>query len=687
MESIVREIARELKESQVPDKYRPISFEEYLKMVFEDPRLVRNAYQRIYDMILSHGTHIVKVHDKEVIRYNFFDDPFSNGEDAIYGIDEALKNLVDTLCAAAKGLGPDRRIILLHGPVATSKSTIGRLFRRGLEEYSKTDEGRLYTFEWDVSDFDDEPTDVVPCPIFEEPLRLIPIEQRQKIVTELNRIFKEKYHGEYELRVEGDLCPKCRFYFNRFMRLYEDDLEKVLKHVTVRRLILSEKDRCGIATFEPKDKKNQDEEELTGGLNWRLVQIYGSDSDPRAFNYDGELCIANRGIFDGEELLKLQEEFLYDFLHATQEHVIKPKKNPRIDIDTVILGRTNSPEYKRVKSNEKMEAFNDRTRTIDIPYVLRKSDEEKIYRKFFGTNRVWGKHIAPHTLEMAALWAVLTRLEEPSADISILQKAKIYDGESIPNRTVDVKKLLDEAKGKEGFSGVSPRYVIDMISKALVNDVEGCINPYRVLAMLEDNLTYHPGIDENRIEEYREYIELVKEELSAICQEEVRRVISHDPDELRQVGQKYLDHVMAYLNDEKVEDPYTGEEMEPDEEFMRSIEKQIGITEAQKDDFRQEISNWISERARKGEPFSPEHNDRLRRALEKKLWEDKKHNINFTAMVSDKTTDPEHKRRKAEWIERLKKEYGYCDICAENVIDYAGAEVAREELAKRESRV
>jgi serine protein kinase len=687
MESIVREIARELKESQVPDKYRPISFEEYLKMVFEDPRLVRNAYQRLYDMILSHGTHIVKVHDKEVIRYNFFDDPFSNGEDAIYGIDEALKNLVDTLCAAAKGLGPDRRIILLHGPVATSKSTIGRLFRRGLEEYSKTDEGRLYTFEWDVSDFDDEPTDVVPCPIFEEPLRLIPIEQRQKIVTELNRIFKEKYHGEYELRVEGDLCPKCRFYFNRFMRLYEDDLEKVLKHVTVRRLILSEKDRRGIATFEPKDKKNQDEEELTGGLNWRLVQIYGSDSDPRAFNYDGELCIANRGIFDGEELLKLQEEFLYDFLHATQEHVIKPKKNPRIDIDTVILGRTNSPEYKRVKSNEKMEAFNDRTRTIDIPYVLRKSDEEKIYRKFFGTNRVWGKHIAPHTLEMAALWAVLTRLEEPSADISILQKAKIYDGESIPNRTVDVKKLLDEAKGKEGFSGVSPRYVIDMISKALVNDVEGCINPYRVLAMLEDNLPYHPGIDENRIEEYREYIELVKEELSAICQEEVRRVISHDPDELRQVGQKYLDHVMAYLNDEKVEDPYTGEEMEPDEEFMRSIEKQIGITEAQKDDFRQEISNWISERARKGEPFSPEHNDRLRRALEKKLWEDKKHNINFTAMVSDKTTDPEHKRRKAEWIERLKKEYGYCDICAENVIDYAGAEVAREELAKRESRV
>lgn len=687
MESLMREIAREYKDEQVKDKYKPISFEEYLQMVMEDPRLVRNAYQRLYDTILSHGTRIVKVHDKESVRYNFFDDPFGEGEDAIYGIDDALKNLVDIFNAAAKGLGPDRRVILLHGPVATSKSTIGRLVRKGLEEYSRLDDGRLYTFEWDVSDLEDEPHDVVACPIFEEPLRLIPDSKRTEISARLNAHLKEKYpHIEYSLRIEGVLCPKCRFYFNRFMRMYDDDLEKVFKHITVRRLLLSEKDRKGIATFEPKDKKNQDEEELTGGMNWRLVQVYGSDSDPRAFNYDGELCIANRGIFDGEELLKLQEEFLYDFLHATQEHVIKPKKNPRIDIDAVILGRTNNPEYKRVRNNEKMEAFNDRTRKVDIPYVLRKSDETRIYQKFFGRTRVVGKHIAPHTLEMAALWGILTRLAEPSGDIKILQKAKVYDGESIPNRNIDLKKLHEESK-EEGFFGVSPRYVIDMISQALVADGEGCVNPYRVLAMLEDNLRNHSAIDENRIDEYKEYIEIVKDELSQISQEEVRRVISHDPNELREVGQKYLDHVMAYLHDEKVEDRYTGGEIEPDEDFMRSIEKQIGVTEAQKDDFRQEISNWISERARKGVAFNPEQNDRLRRALEKKLWEDKKHNINFTAMVSDKTTDPEHKKRKAEWVERLKSEYGYCDICAENVIDHAGAEVAREELDDREGRM
>ncbi len=683
MNHAVREIASKLKREQVHDKYKAIRFDEYLEMLPQDPRLVRNAYQRLYDMIISHGTHIYKRDGKEITRYRFFDDPFGNGEDAIYGIDEALKNLVDIFEAAAKGLGPDRRIILLHGPVATAKSTIGRLLRRGLEEYSKTDEGRLYTFEWDISHFDDEPLDIVPCPIFEEPLRLIPEVERRQLLISLNQIFKENHRAQYELDVEGDLCPKCRFYFNRLMKLYDDDLESVLKHVTVRRLIISEQDRRGVATFEPKDKKNQDEEELTGGMNWRLVQVYGSDSDPRAFNYDGELCVANRGLFDGEELLKLQEEFLYDFLHATQEHVIKPKKNPRIGIDTVILGRTNNPEYKRVKANEKMEAFNDRTRKVDIPYVLRKTDEKRIYEKFFQGPRVGGKHIAPHTLDMAALWAILTRLEEPGGDVTLLQKAKLYDGEAIPNRTVDLQKLQEEVR-EEGFFGVSPRYVIDMISKALVNDKEGCINPYRVLAMLEDNLRHHAAIDENRLDEYKELIEIVREELSGIAQEEVRRVISHDPEELQEVGQKYLDHVLAYLNDEKVEDKYTGEEREPDEEFMRAIEKQIGITEAQKDDFRQEIANWISERARKGESFNPEDNDRLRRAIEKKLWEDKKHNINFSAMVSDKSTDPEHKRRKGEWVERLKSEFGYCDVCAENVIDHAGAEVARDELQRQE---
>ena len=676
-DTFLDQISGEFKEAQAEDKYRETGFSDYLELIREDPKIVRNSYQRLFDMVRSYGKTTVEEGGEEVPRYEFFDDPFGGGEDAVYGINGSLKDFVDILEAAAKGLGPDRRIILLHGPVATSKSTIGRLLRKGLEEYSATEAGRLYTFEWDLEDMEEEPSNRAPCPIQEEPLKLIPENYRGEIISELNA----KLDAPYELRVEGRLCPKCRYYFKKKMAKYDDDLSRVLEDVIVKRLIFSEQDRTGLATFEPKDKKNQDEEELTGGINWRLVQVYGSESDPRSFNYDGELCVANRGVFDGEELLKLQEEFLYDFLHATQEHVIKPKKNPRIDIDAVILGRTNNPEYEAMKDNEKMEAFNDRTRKVDIPYVVRVEDEESIYRKFFPEDWIGGKHIAPHTLEMAATWATLTRLEEPTGDISLFQKLRAYNGETIRNKDIDQKELQKETEDEAMF-GISPRYVRDMISKTLVNDREGCINPYKVLSSLEDNLEHHSAVEEDKIEQYREYIELTRDRLAEISQDEVRRVISRDPEEITEVGNKYLDHLMAYLQGEKITDPYTGKEKEPDEDFLRDVEKQLEISEHRKKDFRQEVSNWISEKARHGESFDPQDNDRLRRALERKLWEDKKHNINFSAMVSDKSTDPSHQERKTEWIERLKEEYGYCDVCAENVIDHAGAEVAREEIGE-----
>jgi serine protein kinase len=141
--------------------------------------------------------------------------------------------------------------------------------------------------------------------------------------------------------------------------------------VKVYRLILSEQDRIGIGTFQPKDEKNQDSTELTGDINYRKIAEYGSDSDPRAFNFDGEFNIANRGLVEFIEVLKLDVAFLYDLLGASQEHKIKPKKFAQTDIDEVILGHTNEPEYRRLQNNEFMEALRDRTVKIDVPYVTR----------------------------------------------------------------------------------------------------------------------------------------------------------------------------------------------------------------------------------------------------------------------------------------------------------------------------
>ncbi len=394
------------------------SFEDYLALVRKNPAVTRSAFQRVYDMILSYGQEEYIDNKKRLIRYNFFKDEQHAGRDAIFGLDIPLMRLVSVLQSAAQRYGTERRVILLHGPVGSSKSTIARLMKRGMEEYSRTAEGALYTYDWVLPEKLTHITagaTTFKCPMHEEPLRLMPPEWRDKALLELG-INQAGKQGVY---IEGDLDPACRLIFRELMTEYKGDWAQVIKHIRVRRMILSEQDRVGVGTFQPKDEKNQDSTELTGDINYRKIAEYGSDSDPRAFNFDGEFNIANRGIIEFIEVLKLDVAFLYDLLGASQEHKIKPKKFAQTDIDEVILGHTNEAEYKKLLSNEFMEALRDRTVKIDIPYITRVSEEQRIYAKDYNAGRIRGKHIAPHTLEMAAMWAVLDAArgpQEASAD-------------------------------------------------------------------------------------------------------------------------------------------------------------------------------------------------------------------------------------------------------------------------------
>src|SRR5437867_3165220 len=319
-------------------------------------------------------------------------------------------------------------------------------------------------------------------------------------------------------------------YTERLAR-YEGDWYRVLNDIRVYRLILSEQDRVGIGTFQPKDEKNQDSTELTGDINYRKIAEYGTDSDPRAFNFDGELNIANRGLVEFIEMLKLDVAFLYDLLGASQEHKIKPKKFAHTDIDEVILGHTNEPEYKRLQNNEFMEALRDRTVKIDVPYVTRLKDEVKIYEKDFNVQRVKGKHIAPHTIEVAAMWAVLTRLSPPKHhNLTLMQKLKLYNGKTLPGFTEDnVIELKREAVG-EGMRGISPRYIQDKISNALVaHPEEDNINPFMVLKELEDGLRHHALItDEDQFRHYKELLSVVREEYEELVKNAVQGAMAAD---------------------------------------------------------------------------------------------------------------------------------------------------------------
>ncbi|MBI3833557.1 MAG: serine protein kinase [Planctomycetes bacterium] len=663
-----------------PDRFREQhwegTFQEYLEVVARSPRVSRNAFQRIYDMIQHFGHRRYSWLREDLLRYKFFDDPIEHGADAIYGLDKPLMSLVDFFKSAAHQYGTERRILLLHGPVGSSKSTIARLLKKGLEYYSRLDEGAVYTFSWHLPE-EDGRISIHPCPMHEEPLKLIPIEARKAVLGKLNEDLQE---GQ-QIRVEGALDPFCRRIFDDLLLRHNGDWREVIKHIRCRRLILSEKDRVGIGTFQPKDEKNQDSTELTGDINYRKIAEFGSDSDPRAFNFDGELNIANRGMVEFIEVLKLDVAFLYDLLGASQEHVIKPKKFAQTHIDEVIVGHTNEPEYKKLQNNELMEAFRDRTIKIDIPYNIRLDDEIAIYNKDFNKERIRGIHIAPHTIEMAAMWAVMTRLEEPKkAGLTLMQKLKLYNGKSIPNFTEDsVRELRDEAP-REGMQGISPRYIQDKLSNSLVSDQaiqEKCINPFMVMNELEGGLSHHSLINDEEVRNrYRELLAMVREEYEDILKSEVQRAISADEEAITRLCSNYIENVRAYTQRERVRNRYTGKDEPPDERLMRSIEEKIDIPESRKDDFRQEIMNYIGALSLDGKKFEYHTNARLHKALELKLFEDQRDTIKLKNVVSG-VVDDETQAKIDVVKQRLIKYFGYNETSATDVLNYVASIFAR----------
>lgn len=662
------------------------SFDEYVDLVSADSRIVRNAFQRVHDMIMSYGVETYTEYKKEITRYKFFDDPIGNGKDAVFGIDVHLMKLVNFFKAASAGYGTEKRILLLHGPVGSAKSSISRMLKKGLEHSSKFEDGALYTFEW----YDSEPTDILggdtvfPSPMHEEPLKLIPEDIRAKFLERLNK-GRDKKAGERKIKIKGEVSPADRFIMAEYLKKYDGDWYKVVNnHIRVKRLVLSEKDRIGIGTFQPKDEKNQDSTELTGDINYRKIALYGSDSDPRAFNFDGEFNIANRGIVEFIEMLKLDVAFLYDLLGASQEQSIKPKKFAQTDIDEVILGHTNEPEFKKLQNNEFMEALRDRTVKIDVPYITRLDQEKRIYERDFNAEKIPHVHIAPHTIEMAAMWAVLTRLEDPKkADLTKLQKLKLYNGKTLPGYNEDNVKELRKEAIREGLEGISPRYIQDKISNALVkNGHTGSLNPFMVFNELESGLKHHGLISNpDQLAHFKEMLAVTRQEYEDIVKNDVQKAISLDDTAIDTLCANYIDNVKAYTQKEKVRNRYTNQLEEADERYMRSIEEKIDIADSRKDDFRREIMNYIGALAIEGKQFDFKMNERLHRALELKLFEDQKDSIKLTTIIS-KVVDKETQDKIDVIKARLIKNHGYCEVSATDALNFVASIFAKGDSVK-----
>jgi serine protein kinase len=489
MNAKAEEILSLISDDQDMEKFRALhwtgTFREYLDLILEDPRIVRNAHQRIYDMIMSFGTEEFTQQKEKLVRYHFFSDPIDGGAEAIFGLERALMRLVG--CSSSRGLRHREarapaprpgRLVEVHDRAADEEGTgalLGHRRRRALHVRMARRGGRRA-----------RPGSLPHArgAAAAGPRRG---SRRSRQLPQRGVLGA----GRYRPAPSGhsDLCPFCRkVLLGALMLQHDGDWQKVIDHVQVRRIGSSARRTASAsARSSPRTRRTRTRPSSPATSTTARSREYGSDSDPRAFNFDGEFNIANRGIIEFIEVLKLDVAFLYDLLGASQEHKIKPKKFAQTDIDEVIIGHTNEPEYKKLQNNELMEAFRDRTIKIDIPYNIRSSTtRSRSTRRTSTPGARPGKHIAPHTLEVAAMWAVLTRLEEPKkANLTLLQKLKLYNGKSLPGFTEDNVKELREEVAARGHGRHLPRYIQDKISNALVSERSPSINPFMVMNELE----------------------------------------------------------------------------------------------------------------------------------------------------------------------------------------------------------
>lgn len=606
------------------------TFSEYLEIIRERPEVAQSAHSRVYNMIKDAGIDEVDGNRS----YSFF-------SEELYGLEEAIERLVEEYFhPAAKRLDVRKRILLLMGPVSGGKSTLVTVLKRGLEKYSHEDSGAVYA--------------IKGCPMHEDPLHLIPHHLR------------EEFHDEYGIRIEGSLSPL------NVMRL-EQEYGGRIEDVMVERIFFNEDKRTGIGTFSPSDPKSQDIADLTGSIDFSTIAEFGSESDPRAYRFDGELNKANRGMMEFQEMLKCDEKFLWHLLSLTQEGNFKAGRFALISADELVVAHTNEAEYRSFISNKKNEALHSRIIVMPVPYNLKVSQEERIYEKMIRESDVADVHIAPHALRVAAIFSILTRLKDTNRQgVDLVKKMRLYDGEIVEGfNQVDVDELHKE-HSDEGMSGIDPRYVINRISSTIIRKEVPSINALDVLRSLKDGLDQHASISKEDKERYMNFISIARKEYDEIAKKEVQKAFVYSYEEsAKTLMDNYLDNVEAYCNKNKLRDPLTGEEMSPDDKLMRSIEEQIGISENAKKAFREEILIRISAYARKGKKFDYNSHERLREAIQKKLFADLKDVVKIT--TSSKTPNENQLKKINEVIACLIDEHGYNSISANELLRYVGS--------------
>jgi serine protein kinase len=609
--------------------------------------VARTSHEYMWDMIRWQG---IETSASGETRYTLF-------RDELFGINAPLERVADYFRAASAGSEVGRRLLLLLGPPAGGKSSLVILLKRGLEEYSHTDEGALYGIQG--------------CPVHESPLHLVPYTLRPQ--------FREAYGVE----ITGELCPLCRDRLEgRHRRDGEDaaqaDAGDFMK-VPVERIFISEAGRAGIGTYAPHDPTTADLADLVGSVDLSKVAEYGDEGDPRAWSWSGAVYAASRGMLEMIEILKVKREFLYLLLTLTQEKNVKVSRFPLIYLDETILAHTNLAEFRKFLQESENEALLDRMVIIQVPYTLNYREEARIYRKLISSAPAFSEvHLDPHVVHTAAVFAVLTRLQEGEKDQDLSKKVRVYAGEEAEGVSRAEAERIKGQHPDEGLSGISPRFVINALSNAIVQSEAKSLTTMDMLLALKDAIESDARIDPKRKRKWVDFLVIARKDFyNRWVKEDVHKALFVSfEQEAQDMLDKYLDEVEATLDNRMITDPITGEERRADERFLRSVEEKIDVSESGKQSFRQEVVRKAMGAYKRGEKFTLNSHALLHDAIGQYLFEQRR---DVLRLVSSSTRPDDDAKQKISAVEkRLVDEYGYDAHSAREAMNYVTTLLAQE---------
>jgi len=614
------------------------TFASFLETVFPaDARgISRTSHQYIWDMMRAEGFDEANGR----LRCRLF-------EDELYGINDTIERVVDYFKAAAAGSEVGRRLLLLLGPPSGGKSSMVILLKRGLEEYSHTDAGALYG--------------IHGCPVHESPLHLVP------------HTLRGQFRSTYGVDISGELCPYCA---SRLQHEFAGDFMQV----PVQRVFISEAGRVGVGTYAPHDPTTADIADLVGSVDLSKVAEFGDEGDPRAWSWSGAVFAASRGLLEMIEILKVKREFLYLLLTLTQEKNVKVSRFPLIHLDETILAHTNLAEFRKFLQEAENEALLDRMVIIQVPYTLSYKEEARIYGKLTSSTQAFREvHLDPHALHVAAVFAALTRMQEgEEREADNLKKVRLYAGDDVEGvQQSEVEKIRAKSPD-EGLSGVSPRFVINALSNAIIQSEKRSLTTMDVLIALKDAIESDVRMDGKKKRKWVDFLVTVRKDFyNRWVKEDVHKAlfVSFEA-EAQQLLEKYLDEVEATLDSRTLRDPITNEERKPDERFLRNVEEKIRISESGKLSFRQEVVRKAMGAYKRGEKFTLDSHAPLHDAVEQYLFEQRR---DVLRLVSSTARPDDETRQKYSVVEkRLVDEYGYDTHSAREALNYVTTLLAQE---------